>query len=175
MSVNKVILHDLYIGERKSMPQIAEQLNLPYSRVRSMMIKYDIPIRSRVEGIRLAGPRVGSGMRGKRRVFSEQHIKNLKMAIAKRWEKGAKGVSLKPNGYYEITRGKHKGQSIHVVIMESLIGRRLHKNEVVHHKNGCKTDNRISNLELMTRSEHSRIHAKIKNKSRSRNVLGQYI
>ena len=51
----------------------------------------------------------------------------------------------------------------------------LIQDEVVHHKNGCKTDNSISNLELMTRFKHSSIHAKMNNKIRNRNDLGQYI
>lgn len=42
--------------------------------------------------------------------------------------------------------------------MESKIGRQLTQNEVVHHINGIKTDNRIENLELLTISEHSRKH-----------------
>lgn len=46
----------------------------------------------------------------------------------------------------------------HRVIMEQKLGRKLENNEVVHHKNGDKTDNRMCNLELMTRSEHIRLH-----------------
>ncbi len=46
----------------------------------------------------------------------------------------------------------------HRIFMEELVGRKLSEDEVVHHKNGNKHDNRIENLEIMTRSEHAKHH-----------------
>ena len=55
----------------------------------------------------------------------------------------------------------------HIIVMENYIGRKLKffgfnnkNNEVVHHINGIKTDNRIENLRLMTNSEHLIFHHK---------------
>ncbi len=46
----------------------------------------------------------------------------------------------------------------HRVIAEQIIGRRLEKGEIVHHKNGKRWDNRPENLEVMTHEEHGKLH-----------------
>lgn len=46
----------------------------------------------------------------------------------------------------------------HVVVMENCIGRAVGRDEVVHHINGIKTDNRIDNLQIMKSSEHTKHH-----------------
>ena len=48
----------------------------------------------------------------------------------------------------------------HRYIMEQHLGRKLNDNEIVHHIDGNKLNNDISNLKVMTKGEHSSFHRK---------------
>jgi hypothetical protein len=63
-------------------------------------------------------------------------------------------------GYWIIKLGVKSWRPEHIVIGEKMIGRKLARNEIVHHRNGNKADNREDNLEVVTKSIHARIHQK---------------
>jgi hypothetical protein len=46
----------------------------------------------------------------------------------------------------------------HRLIAEKSIGRTLDRTEVVHHKDGDRLNNHADNLEVMSQSEHMRLH-----------------
>ena len=61
-------------------------------------------------------------------------------------------------GYVHVRIRNKKYRREHIVVMERALGRPLTKDEIVHHKNGVRDDNRLENLELTTFIEHGKIH-----------------
>lgn len=74
------------------------------------------------------------------------------------------GVRIDEDGYVKRYAPDHpwprKGGYVleHVRVMELHIGRRLNVGEVVHHKDHDRRNNALENLEIMSASEHSRLH-----------------
>jgi len=100
---------------------------------------------------------------------SECRKKNWKRTATKRlkiWDKDTErptfkaGISISTDGYIQIrVVGKPKNIiKLHRYLMEIKIGRPLKSSEIVHHINEDRFDNKIENLQIVTRSQHNKIH-----------------
>ena len=58
---------------------------------------------------------------------------------------------------YRTVNGKRVPE--HRAVVEELLGINMRDDQVVHHINGDKTDNRPENLQILDWKEHSRLHA----------------
>lgn len=74
-----------------------------------------------------------------------------------RWNNGRAECA---SGYILILTSRNPRKYIfeHRLVMERHLGRNLSLSEIVHHVNEDKSDNRIENLQIVTRAEHVRIH-----------------
>ena len=66
---------------------------------------------------------------------------------------------LSRNGYLRVnlkSKGKYKTVEIHRVVAQAFLGA-IYKKQV-HHKNGDKTDNDVTNLQIVSKKEHRLLH-----------------
>ena len=67
-------------------------------------------------------------------------------------------------GYIEIYSPDHPNKTKrgyvreHRLLMEDFLGRYLNDDEQIHHLNGNKQDNRLENLQVVSHTEHLKIH-----------------
>lgn len=107
-----------------------------------------------------------------RNKVSENHA-DVSMEKNPRWG-GGKRIAI---GYILVRKPGHpfcgKGGYVgeHRLVIEDRLKITLLPMAIVHHKNGIKTDNRFENLEVMSKSEHMRLHSS----ERERNDNGAFI
>lgn len=167
MALNQCSLAEEY-QSGASLADLAEKHGLPRPTIRSRLAKLGI-LRSRGDGVRLAAAAGKMSRFGPRAPLSDDAKANMRAARNAYADVHSVGVSLKPSGYVEYTRGPNKGRSEHVVLIEQRIGRRILPDEVVHHIDGDRSNNSIDNLALMTRAAHARLHRREEALSKGKN------
>lgn len=68
------------------------------------------------------------------------------------------------SGYISVKMPNHPNANVdgwileHRLVVSEYLGRPLAKDEIVHHKNGVRDDNKIENLQLFKRGKHVTLH-----------------
>lgn len=135
------VLYQKYVVDEISQIKIAKEFNVSLAIIKKYLDRYNIPTRNHKDSNKV----------------SNSGEKNHK------WNGG---IYCLTSGYTRIYVTVHPSLNApgyiyeHRNVVEEHLGRYLEKDEHVHHLNGIKSDNRLENLQVMSNSEHQKIHAK---------------
>lgn len=158
-------MEKLYIDKGMAMHEIAKATGISTGHIHKCIHVYGIETRPQHKGFlghhhteearrKISEKNIG-------RIFSEET--RAKMSASRRIT-GMGHTKKRADGYRTVFFPSHPRASKegyimeHILIMENVIGRHLEKGEVIHHINRIRDDNRVENLQLMTVSEHMRLH-----------------
>lgn len=155
-----------YVDCKKTMQQIADELDCTPAGVLYSLRKCGIETRAASdyptsEKVRENCRQLGHSRKG----YKMPDDTKKRLSEAKKTHKMGSKKIRSHDGYVSIyypdyPSSTKEGRVLeHVYVMEQAIGRRLRPEECVHHINHIRTDNRLENLQLMTRSEHARMHS----------------
>jgi hypothetical protein len=169
------LIKNLYRSE-KTFVEISKITSVGDSTVRRILIKSGEKLRTPKESQIIAGKkgRKGYFLIGKKRAFTDEHKKNISISKKKWAAENLNDTKVNKSGYLVYTTVDKKDKLVHRYIVENFIGRKLTYDEVVHHKDFNKLNNSISNLKVMDRKDHNRLHARIFYARRKRDKKGQF-
>ena len=142
ITLNEKLLVELY-SKGLSLKDVGFRLSVSPNTVMRRLAKLNIK------------RRVGDFQKGHLPIIGSEKGQFKKGQRSAAWKGGIRFTS----GYKEIwcdVRKKYVKE--HRYIFELHLGRELKKEELIHHINKNRLDNRIENLQLMTNSEHATLH-----------------
>jgi predicted DNA-binding protein YlxM (UPF0122 family) len=165
-------LREAYLDKEMTMAEIAEEVECTPATILNHLRRLNIETRKTGDILKNRPRReevkekIRKGNLGK--VISLETRKKMSKAAKGRkspnWNGGKRHRS---DGYIQIYKPEHPNSCKegyimeHRLVMEKKLDRHLTEEEVVHHKNGIRNDNRPSNLELFKNvGEHTAFHAK---------------
>jgi|GEM_PF-5080396 len=166
---NKDLLFTEYVVNQKPMHQIAKEYETSTSCICYLLKKYGIPARkyhTAKTKEKISISQKGNQYRKGKKSSEEtkQKLRNAKLGKYTKSSKYGGHTKLRTDGYIMVYCPEHPNCTKdgyvmeHILVMENQIGRYLAPNEVVHHINKKRNDNRIENLKLMTFKEHAAFH-----------------
>lgn len=147
--ISRIVFIDMYVNQKRTGLEIARYFGIGRTTVDRYIKRYGLTRRSISEVRR--NKKWNSG--DKQRSELSDRMKGLTGDK----NPGYKGGHIDENGYRSIYVDR-KLIKEHRYVMQQHIGRKLLRSEDVHHLNGDKLDNRLENLQLLTKSEHAQLH-----------------
>jgi hypothetical protein len=171
-SVSESTLRELYFGEGLTFKQMGARLGMATGKVFKIFKEYGlesrpigmIPGKYHLNSARREA--ISKRMKGTKRTDEQKkRLSEAKKSIYNGFN-GHGHTKLRNDGYVACYAPLHPHSTregyvlLHRVIMERHIGRYMERDEVAHHLNGKRDDNRIENLLLMREKEHMSMHMK---------------
>ena len=170
--LDKETLEELYLHQELTMKEIAQMYDVAVGTVFNYIKKYEIPerkkfterTRKKMISSHIGIPSVRKGV--KLQDETKRKISKAQKGKYKNPSEFGGHKKKRADGYIKVYVPDHPlatkdGYVMeHILVMEKSIGRYITRDEVVHHKNKIRDDNRLENLQLMTFKEHASYHSK---------------
>lgn len=157
----KELLTEMYWNKRMTLKQIGDEIGITDSYMTRLFRKLNIEQR-----------KYGYWLHDRPKILGTIKIGNDIHNITgkQKSKKGYISLCVKTHPF----AGKDRMVFEHRLVMEQHLERYLKPNEIVHHINGIKNDNRIENLQVMDHGKHTSIHnLGVKRSIAVRNKLSQ--
>lgn len=160
---------DMYINKEMSMKDISTALGISAGKIHKLIGLYGIEARQAPYKNAIIKSRESNrgNTYAKGKHCSEEQKEKMRLSHLGKYTKPSEygaHEKVRSDGYICVYCPNHPSTTKdgyvmkHRLVMEKHIGRYLKDDEVVHHKNKNRADNRLENLELMTFKEHARHH-----------------